>query len=114
MHDGEGFFLVGSIVEFVDIHFAGGESNRLGSLTLILHENSTNSKVGCISGHRERKFWVRNTEDRSFRHVLLEFLKGFRGSGCPEEGSVLVSEIGQRCGNLGVTFDESSVVIAEA
>src|SRR3954463_8219098 len=93
MHDGEGFLLMGSVVEFVDIHLAGGESDRLGSLTLILHENRTNSKVGCISGHRERKFWVRNTEDRSFRHALLEFLEGFGSSGCPEEGSVLVSKI---------------------
>src|SRR3954470_9171009 len=34
MHDGEGFFLMGSVVEFMDIHLAGGESDRLGSWSL--------------------------------------------------------------------------------
>src|SRR3954462_14809525 len=93
MHDGEGFFLMGSIVEFVDIHLAGGESDRLGSLALVLHKNCTNGEVRCISGHCEGKFQVRNAEDRSFSHALLQFLEGFSSSRCPKERGVLVSEI---------------------
>ena len=113
MHDGEGFFLMSSVVEFVDIHLAGGESDRLGSLALILHKNGTNSEVRCISGYCEGEFRVRNAEDRSFGHAFLQFFESFGSSGCPEEGSVFVGEIGQGCSNLGVAFDEPSVVVAE-
>ena len=113
MHDGEGFFLMGGVVEFVDIHLAGGESDRLGSLALILHEDSTNSEIRCISGHCERQFRVRNAKDRGFSHVFLQLFEGFSSSGSPKEGSVFVSEVGQGHGNLGIAFDESSVVIAE-
>src|SRR3954469_147998 len=88
MHDGEGFFLMGSVVEFMDIHLAGGESDRLGSLALVLHKNSTNSKVGCISGYCEGKFWVQDAEDRSFSHALLQFFEGFHSLRCPEKRGV--------------------------
>ena len=37
MHDGEGLFLMGSIVSFMRVHLAGGEGNRLGTLALVLH-----------------------------------------------------------------------------
>ena len=93
MHDGEGLFLMGSVVEFMDVHLAGGESNRLGSLALVLHEYGTDSKIGSIRGHCERKFRVRDAEYRGFCHTLLEFLEGFSGVGSPKKGDIFVHEV---------------------
>src|SRR5215218_2516496 len=80
MHDSEGFFLMGSVVKFVDIHLAGGESNWLGSLALVLHQNSANSEVGCVSGDCEGKFRVGDAKDGSFSHALLQFFESFSSS----------------------------------
>jgi hypothetical protein len=113
MHDGEGFFLMSSIVKFVDIHLAGCKSNRLGSLALVLHEYSSNSKVRSIGGYCKWEFRVRDTEYRSFSHTLLEFLKRFGSARSPKKRDIFVGEIGQGCSNLGVAFDEPSVVVAE-
>ena len=113
MHDGEGFFLVSGVVEFMNIHLAGSESNRLGSLALVLHKYGTNSEVRGIRGHCEGKFGVRDAEDGGFCHMFLEFLEGFSSVGSPKEGNIFVCEISQWCSNLGITFDEPSIIIAE-
>jgi hypothetical protein len=114
MHDGQGLFLVGSIVSFVGVHLARGECDRLGSLALVLHEDISYSKVRGIGGDSERKFWVRDAEDRSFGHAFLQVFEGFGGLRCPKEGGILVGEVSEGCGNLGISFDESLVVVAEA
>src|SRR5215203_1174290 len=113
VHDGKGFLFMGSIVEFIDIHLVRSESDWLRLLALVLHEYGANSEVRCIGGHCEWKFRVRNAQNRSFCHASLQLFEGFCSSWCPKEGSVLVSEICQWCGNLGVAFDEPSIVIAE-
>jgi hypothetical protein len=114
MHDGEGLFLMGSIVSFMGVHLAGGECNRLGSLAFVLHEDCSYSKVRCIGGDSEGEFWVRNAEDGGFSHASFQVFKGFCGLRCPEEGGVLVGEVGEWCSNLGISLDESSIVVAEA
>src|SRR6184192_3453239 len=39
--------------------------------------------------------------------------KGFSGASGPNEGNILVCDVGQWGGDLGISFDESSVVVAK-
>src|SRR3954462_5038734 len=112
MHNGQGFFLMGHVVSFMGVHLARGECNRLGSLALILHEDSSYCKVGSICGHRKGQVWIWNAEDWSCDHSCLQFFKRLFGLCGPFEWNVLVGKIRHGCCNLGVAFDESSVIVA--
>jgi hypothetical protein len=75
MHDGEGFFLMGSIISFMRVHLVGGECDRLRSLALILHEDSSYCKVRSISGYCEGQVRMQRTGA-----LIIHFLRSLKAS----------------------------------
>src|SRR5215217_149634 len=100
MHDGEGFFLMGSIILFMRVHLSGGECDRLRSLALILHKDSSYCKVRSIGGYSERQVRVRDAEDWGANHSFLEVFEGFHCLRSPDEGDIFVCEVSHGCCNL--------------
>jgi hypothetical protein len=111
---GEEFLFVGRVVPFSGVHFSGGEGDRLESVALVLLENGTDGKAGCISGDNEGEEGIRDTKDRGASQGGLQGVKGVLCLRGPEVGGVLVCELGQRGGDAGVVGDETTVVIANA
>src|SRR5690349_15417696 len=89
MHDSQGFLFVGGIVPFMGVHLARDKGHWLGSISLILREDSPDGEVGGISGDREWVCWVRDAQHRCRGHAGFELVECFLGLGHPGEGGVV-------------------------
>ena len=92
------------------LELLGEVGDRLETFALILHENGANGKAGGISVNNEGELGVGEDQHGMTLHGVLEGLESGGLKFTPDEGSVVVSELRERGGDLGEVLDELAVV----
>ena len=79
-----------------------------------LEEDGTGRVFGCIGGNGEGGGEIGEVEDGLCKEETFEGLKGGLASGGPVPREILLSEVEERAGDIGIVRDELSVEIGEA
>ena len=79
-----------------------------------LEEDGTRRIFGCVGGNGEGGGEIGEVEDGLCKEETFEGIKGGLASGGPIPREILLSEVEERVGDVGIVGDESSVEIGKA